>query len=361
MAFLSRIFPFLGSTSPGRQRPLSRSNSARPVLELLEDRCVPSGSGVTAIQSNFNGTPIAPGSTLWFTSVLKANGLGSGPVTLQFTNQTITFSANGAGQTVNVPDATITFNPAVTTATTSFDTTSNSWVTTLPMQFSGNGFLSAVAVPEPNGLPGGINPVTWQGTLQSNTTGVSINWQWAAAVYTNPNFGADYNALNVKPVDDNHVSQYQNSDHAGTPEAFTSFVTGGARGGGGSNFTGSMSATASVVSAADSSLSGFVFDVSTGVPVAESGVTVTLTEMTSTGQTVTIATTTTDASGYYKFLGLPAGSYTITETPPDNSVDDYNTVGTVGGISSLNDIYGINLGAGVNGMNYDFYNVSGGS
>ena len=50
----------------------------------------------------------------------------------------------------------------------------------------------------------------------------------------------------MKPVDDNQASVYQNSDHAGTPENFKSFVTGGARGGGGSNFTGSYSATAAV-------------------------------------------------------------------------------------------------------------------
>ncbi len=59
------------------------------------------------------------------------------------------------------------------------------------------------------------------------------------------NFGADYNSLGVKPVDDNKASQNKNSDHAGTPENFKSFVIGGARGGGGSNFTGSYSGTGS--------------------------------------------------------------------------------------------------------------------
>src|SRR5262249_42226164 len=159
-------------------------------------------------------------------------GLGSGPVTLHFTNQTITFTANGAPVTVAVPDATVTFSPTTTLATTTFDASTNSWGTDLPMQFSGNGFLSGVALAPPNGLPGGINPVTWQGQITSDTAGVSVNWQWASAVYKG--FGTDYDALNVKPVDDNHASGYHNSDHAGTPEAFTAFVTGGARGGGGS-------------------------------------------------------------------------------------------------------------------------------
>src|SRR5439155_361606 len=40
-----------------------------------------------------------------------------------------------------------------------------------------------------------------------------------------------------------------NSDHAGTPEAFKPYVIGGARGGGGSNYTGSLSGTVAVAPA----------------------------------------------------------------------------------------------------------------
>jgi hypothetical protein len=94
-------------------------------------------------------------------------------------------------------------------------------------------------------VPGGIKPVTWSGRFGSDTPGVTLQWQWAAAVYTE--LDADLGALGVKPVDDNDASAYANSDHAGTPEAFRSSVTGGARGGGGSNWTGSLSATASVL------------------------------------------------------------------------------------------------------------------
>jgi hypothetical protein len=62
-------------------------------------------------------------------------------------------------------------------------------------------------------------------------------------VYHAPGFGDNYNALGVKPVDDNNASDYLNSHHAGTPENFTPYVVGGARGGGGSNYTGSYSGT----------------------------------------------------------------------------------------------------------------------
>jgi hypothetical protein len=94
-----------------------------------------------------------------------------------------------------------------------------------------------------SGLPGGIKDVIWQATFSSNTSGLTVNWQWGAAVYTN--FSTKYNDLGVKPVDDNKASKYKNSDHAGTPEDFKAYVIGGARGGGGSNFTGSYSATGS--------------------------------------------------------------------------------------------------------------------
>jgi hypothetical protein len=69
-------------------------------------------------------------------------------------------------------------------------------------------------------------------------------------VYTD--FTTDYNALQVKPTHTNACG-FKNSDHAGTPEglsstgiSFKKSVIGGARGGGGSNFTGSWSGTASV-------------------------------------------------------------------------------------------------------------------
>jgi hypothetical protein len=144
-----------------------------------------------------------------------------------------------------VPDAKVTFDPAVTTATTTYDAATNTWKTVLPPGGAGNTFLSGLTFPVPAaGLPGGINPVVWSGDFSIDTAGVSVNWLWAAAVYTN--FSTDYSALDVKPVDDSHLSAYQNSDHAGTPEAYKAFVTGGARGGGGSNYTGSLSATASV-------------------------------------------------------------------------------------------------------------------
>jgi hypothetical protein len=199
----------------------------------------------SSIGSNFNGTPIAQGNFIWFNAVLNASGLGSHPVTIRFDNSKITFAASGVNYTLPVPSAKIVFDPAATTATTVFNTATNTWETTAPSSLAGSTFLDGLVFPVPlGGLPGGINPVTWSGTVSSDTSGVAMSWKWAAAVYTT--FSTDNNTLGVKPVDDGKASAYKNADHAGTPEKFKSFAVGGARGGGSGNFTGSYSGTISV-------------------------------------------------------------------------------------------------------------------
>jgi hypothetical protein len=338
----------------GRGRKESARRSCQPALEALEDRWLPSSvNGTSVITGNFNGTPIQAGNTLWFTSAFKVNGLHSSPVTLHFTNDSISFTANGTSYSWNAPNAQVTFSPTAKTAATTFDAATNTWETTLPLQFSGNAFLSGLAVPLTSPLPGGIHNVTWQGQFSSDTAGISVNWQWAAAVYTS--FSTDYNALNVKPVDDNHVSAYQNSDHAGTPEAFLPYVVGGATGGGGSNFTGSLSATAQVTPTTLASLSGYVTTPGGG---RLSGVVVTLTTTNAQGQTVTVYATT-DSTGFYQFTALQAGTYTLGVTPPSGYQNGTDQVGTVNGVSNGSPlgngtIGNLSLTPGSIGLNYDF-------
>jgi len=205
----------------------------------------------SAITSNFNGTAIAEGNYVWFNAVTKVSGLNTSPATIFVTHATITFTANGSTYLLHVPPSEITFSTSTAVATTDFEILSKEigspmgWDTDLPFSgLAGNDFLGALRFRVPaGGLPGGIKNVVWQVTFSSNTSGLTVNWQWGAAVYTS--FSTSYNSLGVKPVDDNKASQYQNSDHAGTPENFKAFVVGGATGGGGSNFTGSYSGTGS--------------------------------------------------------------------------------------------------------------------
>jgi hypothetical protein len=112
----------------------------------------------------------------------------------------------------------------------------------VPLSGSDEIFLSGLAFPVTN-LPGGAK-VSWEGTFGTDQPGVCLQWKWGAAAYTQ--FG-DYNAAQIKPTHQGACG-INNGDHAGTPQnaAIRASVTGGARGGGGSNFTGSWSATGSV-------------------------------------------------------------------------------------------------------------------
>jgi hypothetical protein len=214
------------------------------------------GQGSVAMANNFNGTavPYNPNGTdnyIWFNSAMKASGIGAtSTVTIHVTGQSIDFTnpADGTHYHLAVPDSMLVFSPTTTVATTNFDPASNSWITNLPSaNLAGNIFLSGLTFKVPvGGLAGGIKSVAWSGTFTTDTPGVSVNWQWGAAHYNT--FSTDYNLLCIKPVDDAHASLYQNTDHAGTPEAFAlaGNVLGGATGGGGSNWTGGLSGTAKI-------------------------------------------------------------------------------------------------------------------
>jgi len=164
-------------------------------------------------------------------------------VTFRFGHSVIRFTASGNDYTLVVPPAIVVFDGSASSASTMFGG-DGFWHTTVPVDYTGNVFLSGLSWQVPVDLPGGINPVSWSGVIDSHSTAVSYQWKWAAAVY-DP-FSTNYNDLNVKPLDGSNENPYPNSDHAGTPEAFKAFVHGGARGGGGSNFTGSYSGTATL-------------------------------------------------------------------------------------------------------------------
>ncbi len=192
--------------------------------------------------ANFNGTAINTGSYIWFNANLTATGVPTAGTRLYFRNGNISFTANGVPYSIPVPNAVVIFSATATCATTTYDAASQTWVTTVPVSGSDEIFFAGVAFPVPTTLTK-IGSVTWDGIFASSTSGLSVNWKWGAAVYTN--FTTNYNSLGVKPTHSASCA-YANSDHAGTPESYKSYVTGGATGGGGSNWTGSWSGTKSV-------------------------------------------------------------------------------------------------------------------
>ncbi len=202
----------------------------------------------SSIVSNFNGNSIAAGDYIWFNSVLKPKSpIPTTGIRVSIVGQTISIPlSNGSTTTLSLPDAWVVYAPAASSGTTYFHEGANRWVTTVPVKFTDNAFMSGFAYQVPSGgLPGGLQSINWTGVFSVNANVTfSINWQWAAAVYTN--FTSDYNSLGVKPLHSTSLDGYPNGNQAGTPELFKADVIGGARGGGGSNFTGSYSGTASV-------------------------------------------------------------------------------------------------------------------
>jgi len=154
---------FLSLMVVGLLSQACQRESATQSFEHGGSRSTAVASADTAVSnpSNFNGTAIASGRTIWFTSVFKVSGVGSSGATINVAPSKITFTAGTTPYTVNVPAAVVSIDPHATSAATSYDATSATWRTTLPLQWSGNAFLMGVSLPLTANLPGGINPVTW--------------------------------------------------------------------------------------------------------------------------------------------------------------------------------------------------------
>jgi uncharacterized repeat protein (TIGR01451 family) len=319
-----------------------------------------------SISSNFNGTSIPGGDFLWFSCDVNCQGLPwNQPTTINCSGQTISFTSGGQSYCLPVSNCSITYSPSCTTAVTACDSSDGDWVTCAPQSgLSGNQFLCGLAFQVPQGgLPGGIQNVTWSGNETSDNN-CTINAQWTAAAYSC--FTTQCSLLGVKPCDDNHASQYQNSDHCGTPENYKNYVIGGGCGGGGSNYTGSYSGTcsengsscgqgtgtlnnvATVTASNEAScfqnahaaasicintpitISGTKFNDLTGNgfssdDLGQQGVTIDLYMATSgpwgsTGETL-VATATTGSNGSYSFSSLlPGTTYYVQEVVPNGNI-----------------------------------------
>jgi hypothetical protein len=357
------VFKWLSKLKNRSDRSISRQHGLGSKLscESLEDRTTPT---VSMISSSFNGTGIPTGDYVWFSSVATISGAGSTPVTVNVSDQTIDFTSGGTSYSLSVPDSTIVLDPAITTASTTFG--ANGWSVSAPSNFNGNVFVSGLGWQATNGLEGSpvdnlltglggqgigglagslnnllsglggqatsnltsgsVNNITWTGDFSTNAPGISVSWEWAAAVYKN--FSPNESAIQVKTASNSQIDTFQNSDPAGTPENFKSFVTGGARGNGGTNWTGTETNATTVQPevvqpTGTASISGNVqYSMFGGDEVGSVvGATVTLTD--ANGNVV--ATTFTDSNGNYSFGSLAAGNYTVTVT--DSSYDaQSNTV-----------------------------------
>ncbi len=198
------------------------------------------------IVSSFNGTPLAAGNIVWFNSHLKLGGLKDREAIVYVRDAAIEFTANGITYYLPLEPSEIHFAPSTHYSYTVYDVVDLHWHTSISKANLGvNVWAGGIAfvVPE-GGLPGGIGPITWTASFATDTPKLEARWQWSAAVYTR--FGWDLNDVGVKAVDGPKENTFEDATKAGTPWYWLDYVTGGARGGGGSNYTGSWSGTGSV-------------------------------------------------------------------------------------------------------------------
>ena len=221
----------------------------------------------------FNSTPIPGGSSIWFTASLTPSGTPTSYTGISVYWYMISFGQQANGlpyQCHNYPPVNmITFAKSTPEATVTYGDEYNSWTESIPLNLGGDTFLAGCALPPcsssitsdcipSGGLPGGL-PITW--TMQYKLWSTqSPTWQWGAAVYSTfptcteigecQNFGP----LGIKAVDSSSPSlscvnsssncqTFANSDSNGTPENYKQYLIAGGTGNGGTNYTGTTTAT----------------------------------------------------------------------------------------------------------------------
>jgi large repetitive protein len=214
-------------------------------------------SGGTAMHGDTSLPAVQMNDYIWFNAVVNnVNGLpaNGSQVKLYLTNSSISFTANGTSYNVAVPNAVVTFNSSSqgSGAKTSYDLASSRWSTSVAKTgLTGNTFVTGVAFAVPSNFPTGIQNVAWSTSFSTDTPGITLQWQWAAAVYSS--FSSTYatasplnaNLLSVNAEDGS--ADMNGNDPAGTPEAYKTALLFGATGGGGTNYTGYFTPGAGVV------------------------------------------------------------------------------------------------------------------
>jgi hypothetical protein len=255
----SGTFPYVVTITDkaGNTGTLSCSLTVAPGLP-------PCGVNLTPISYNVseNGSTVA-GEIVWFNSHLVKLG-GTIPTTdfkVYIQNGQITFGT----ATLAVPVAVINFTASATCASTTFDSVSNMWVTTIPLSAAAQAdeiFAAGLAYQLPAGFAQNVNNVSWSATIYSTAPGIQVSWQYGVSNWLTQKNGTsfpvladgspDYNGMMINPAHNAPLcnASYNSGDHAGSPEfsGRGDVLTGGGSGGGGSNWTGSWSSTPAKVS-----------------------------------------------------------------------------------------------------------------
>lgn len=213
-------------------------------------------SSVRVLFDQYGMTHIPTGYTIWFTGVLKAvhtadGGAPATPIRIDVHQARITFGR--WPYVITMPESTIVLDPSISVPHRLWMGPGKFTASYAPSQVSKEAMFDGLpyAAPEPF-IPRYSGPVTWTATFTASRPGITIDWAWSAAAYSQ--FGVP-GTLQLKPLS-GPIAQvdpqagppglYENDDPAGTAEAFKQYVVAGAMGSGAPQYTGARSETASV-------------------------------------------------------------------------------------------------------------------
>jgi 5-hydroxyisourate hydrolase-like protein (transthyretin family) len=163
------------------------------------------------------GQDLGGGCTAWINSSFTPTSCKDG-ATYTFQNLSCTITGPGCKTTtIDVPDSCVTFSKSCTQPTTTFNSSQNCWVTTLPANCNpGNVFLSGLPYQVPSGCNLSGATITWNIGQSGNNCGSSgVNWQTGCSGYSSFNQNGcdgqdDYNQIGVQSCD-NNVGGYNNN------------------------------------------------------------------------------------------------------------------------------------------------------
>jgi hypothetical protein len=205
--------------------------------------CTIPATGEIISSTSWNTFKVPAGTTpvVWVHAQFKPTGVPTTAASIvDFTG--VWFVLNG--MSYPMPSGMVIFDPAASwTGTTRFTPsagTPGTWTTTInPNNISDENFFVGAAIPVDMHIAGG-GQATIQFTTQTNDTDLSFSWQWSAAAYTY--WPSDWNMALIQPYHGNGPTGSQHADTPDNTQVQKSLIQG-PRGGGGSNFTGSWSAT----------------------------------------------------------------------------------------------------------------------
>lgn len=195
----------------------------------------------STLETNWNKTPA--GDELWMSSVFTMKSPVTEGETVLISNASVSFPFNHTPENVGLPNAEIIFSSAYSTPATTFNSATDTWITTVPLADAHqNIFLTGGEwqVPYPgilHNISGDKVSMSADFSVTNTAAPAELEWKWSAAAYNT--FSSDLNSLGVLTLDHSGL-------HAGTPTSYASscYLDQGGSGGGGCNFTGSYSCTA---------------------------------------------------------------------------------------------------------------------